>query len=260
MTELNRKIVAIVLAGGKPKPEMAAAAGCENRALIPVGNTTMLGVILSAIERSASIYRTVVVGDLPAQNGAYSPVRDHGSFTNNLFAGLRAAEEAELAILITCDLPFLTGDALSEFVHAVHESNADLVYAAVPVEVCYARFPGIRRTSVRLREGRLTGGNVVAARPAALLRQEARIQEAFEARKSPLKLARMFGWGTALRAAIAIALFPRLLGITDLERSASRILGCRVKVILSNWPELATDIDHPDDLASLRNLLGGERG
>jgi 2-phospho-L-lactate guanylyltransferase (CobY/MobA/RfbA family) len=215
----------------------------------------MLGLVLSAIRDSRSFDRTAVVGDIPKQDGTIA-VADHGSFAENLFAGLRAADGAELAVVATCDLPFLTGEVLAEFANDARSSGADLVYAAVPVEACYDRFPGIERTSVRLREGRLTGGNVVAARPGVLLGQENRIRAAYAARKSPFRLAWMFGLGTTLRAAIALTIAPRLLGLGELERAASRVLGCSVKALLSDRPEIATDIDRPKDLEAMRSLLG----
>ena len=45
----------------------------------------------------------------------------------------------------------------------------------MPVDLCYLRFPGVKRTSLRLREGRFTGGNAMLVNGAFLMAHRERI-------------------------------------------------------------------------------------
>ncbi|MDS7278886.1 hypothetical protein NXG15_29740, partial [Klebsiella pneumoniae] len=86
-----------------------------------------------------------------------------------------------------------------EFVCAAEEkmrtSGAGLVWPVIPVEKCYARFPKVKRTALKLKEGALTGGNLMLVRPQTLLPLKTHIASAYAARKSPLRLASLLGGG-----------------------------------------------------------------
>ena len=68
-------------------------------------------------------------------------------------------------------------------------------------------------------------------------------------RKQPWKLARIAGLSTIL------ALLTRRLTLDGIQRRATRVLGAPVSVSLLNYPQLAMDIDKPDQLLQLRDLL-----
>ena len=59
---------AVVLAGGKNSPKMAAATGVTNRALTLIGTQTMLESVVSALTETPSIGRVFVVGDVPTRD------------------------------------------------------------------------------------------------------------------------------------------------------------------------------------------------
>jgi len=241
------------MAGGKAKPEMAAAAGVNSRALIEAGDRTLLQCAVDALRGADSIDRITVVGDMP-DSPDYARVADHGGFVENLFAGLEACGGADLALVATADAPFVTAEVVEDFVAHGRVLDADLVYPVVEVAKCYERFPGMKRTAAPIREGRFTGGNMLLMRPAFMLSQRDRIASAYAARKSPLKLAMMLGLGTTLRAAVAITVYPRAIDLASLERAVGRLLGGKARCYVSPYPEIATDIDKPEDLAALREL------
>ena len=105
-------------------------------------------------------------------------------------AGLRAAEagEAEERVLIsTSDIPFLTPESVEDFVRG---------RVANPARTCAAplcrwrsatqRFPEMKRTAIKLREGPVHAGKSDAGQPAGfLLAHQDTIQRAYAARKSP---------------------------------------------------------------------------
>ena len=251
----------VVLAGGRNSAEMAAATGVENRALTPLGARTMLDYVTSALSQAASAGSIHVVGDVPA-GPDYQVVRGGETLLDNLMAGVRAAEASgsgDRVLVGTSDIPFLTPLAVDDFVDNAVRSGADLCCSYVPVGLCYARFPDMKRTAVKTREGPLTLGNLMLVNPHFLLANQGTISQAYAARKSPVKIARMLGPGLLARLLLAQFVAPSLLTVGALEESVSRLLGgARAAGIRSEYPEIGTDVDKPDDVAIARRLLAGD--
>jgi GTP:adenosylcobinamide-phosphate guanylyltransferase len=248
---LSERIPAVILAGGKAKPEIVAMTGVENRALIPIGGRTMLDLVVSALQESSTVAGITVVGNLP-HSGHYKSVTDQGGFVENLFAGIQAAESASLVLVTTVDVPFVTAEVVGDFVVNGMKLGVDIVYPIVEVERCYERFPGVKRTAIGLKEGRFTGGNMMLMRPDFLMAHRERIASAYAARKTPVKLAGLLGLGTVFRVGLSIAGLRSALNLAALERAAGRVLGGKARAYISPFPEIATDIDRPSDLEAIR--------
>jgi len=250
----------VVLAGGKPRPELQAAIGHSNRALAVVRGKPMLQHVTDAVRAAqpGATAAITVVGDLPDAVD-YSRLPDGGDIASNLFAGLEMYRKAPFVLIATADLPFLTAPTVAAFVRQATDlaesSGAGLIYPVVPVSACYARFPGIRRTALRLRDGEVTGGNLALVRPEFLLTHRERIAAAYAARKSPLRLAFMLGPGTVGRLIGSQMLSPRLLSIAMLEAHVSRLLGGPARALICDLPELATDLDRPADFAAVEAMM-----
>src|SRR5205823_1370088 len=135
------RIPAVILAGGRNKPDMEAAAGTPLRALISVHGKPMLKHVAAALADAKTIDRVIVVGDVP-DSADFHRIPDHGGFVENVYAGLNAAGESELALIVTSDIPFLSSAAVDDFVDRARGLDSDLVYPIVRVEQCYASFPG----------------------------------------------------------------------------------------------------------------------
>jgi len=246
----NRPVPAVIMAGGTAKPEMVAATGLTNRALVPIDGKPMLSHVVEALRGAACVEGITVIGDLP-DSPDYARVADQGGFVENLFAGLEACQGAEYALVSTADIPFIGAEIVNDFVRNGAAMGADVVYPVVRVEECYRRFPGVKRTAVSLRDGKLTGGNMVLMRPAFMRAQRTRIEEAYGARKSPIRLALMLGLSTTFRAALAFTVAPSLLSVARLESAVGRLLGGTARAYISPFPEIATDIDRPSDLEAI---------
>jgi CTP:molybdopterin cytidylyltransferase MocA len=246
-------IPVVILAGGKAKPELQAVIGCPHRALAVVNGKTLLEHVVEAMQE-AGIKSICVVGDMPA-SAAYHVLPDHGDFVANLFAGLSFFKEEPFVLVSTCDLPLLTGNVVLRFIEdslqLAKREHAGFIWPIVPVSLCYERFPNIRRTSLRISEGVFTGGNLALIAPQALLTQQAKIASAYAARKSPLRLAQLLGASALLRLLLSQTLFPSLLTVSWLEARVSNLLGSPARALRSEHPELATDLDKPEDFRGL---------
>jgi molybdopterin-guanine dinucleotide biosynthesis protein A len=248
-------IPALVLAGGKTPPEFAAAAGVPatpgSRALADLHGLAMIRYVLRALQAASTIGPVLVVAPpgFPDQPEADLRVEADRDFSGNIAAGLEHCKDAEFVLIVTADLPFLTPEAVDEFVREGLSRGADCCYAGIPKEACDARFPGMKRTYLHTRGGSYTGGNVVLQRVSAFPRQAEMVREAYLRRKNPAFLARLIG------PANLVKFFLRRLTQRDLEESVSRLLGVRCSLILTRHAELGTDIDKPDDIALARQLL-----
>ena len=249
-------INAVVLAGGKNSPEMAAATGVENRALTPLGTRTMLDFVVSALDAAPSVGAIYVVGDVP-ESPRYTAVAGRETLLENLMAGLEAAGE-DRVLVSTSDIPFVMPAALEDFTRRALASSADLCCSYVPLAACRRQYPQMKRTAIALAEGRFTLGNIMLVRPRFLREHQSSIAEAYAARKSPAQMARLLGGGLLLRLLGAQAVSPRLLTTAGVEAAVSRVLGGgKVRGICSAYPEIGTDVDKPDDVAVARQILGG---
>jgi len=248
-------VPAVVLAGGGTSPAFAAVAGLPaepgSRALADLHGRPMVAWVLAALRKARLVDRLVLVAPpgFPSLPEADEQVTGDGTLPDNIAAGLARLPGATHALLVTADVPFLTGEAVDDFLRRAHAAGADCCYCGIPLAVCRRRFPEMRRTSVRLDGERVTGGNVVLQRIAAFPRQAEALKEAYRRRKAPGYLVRLIGPANVLRFLLG------RLRRTDIEAGASRVLGVACRLILSDYPELGTDVDRPEDLLLARKLL-----
>ncbi len=178
------------------------------------------------------------------------------SFLENVMSGVESAGEAESLMVTASDIPLATGEAFAFLVGEGLKKNADFVYPVINRTDCDAKYPGLRRTYHRVREGTFTGGNAVLVRRQYVLSSRDRIEQLYQARKHPLKLASMIGFGTLIRAAAAKKLWAGALSIPAIECAAERTMGGRLRALVCPWPELGEDLDKLEDFAEGERILG----
>ena len=236
-------LVAVVLAGGA-RDQLAEEAGVATRALVPVGGRAMGTYVLDALAVSRRVKRVVLVGAeglsgltdvrLPGGEGLMASL-SHGCAAAAQFGPKRL-------LILSADLPWLTGPAIDRWVEGA--PLGDLVYPVIPESASVERFPGQRRTKVRLRSGRYTGGNLFLVLPSVLPQLLPWIDRAYRARKNPLALARMIGFWTAASLAMGLAT------LQGLERSVGRSTGLDVRVDVTEEAAIGADVDHPEHLSA----------
>ena len=252
------RIPIVILAGGRASMDMEAATGVSNRALIQIGGKPMLLRVVEALRACELCGEITVIGKVPPSD-YYSRLPDKGDFVSNTVSGAVVNGDAPFVLICTCDLPFLTGEAVTDFLTAALEnaaqSGASVVYPIVPVSRCYRRYPGLKRTALKLKEGLFTGGNMMLARPQFIIGQRKRIADAYRARKSPLRLANLLGWDMIVRLLLSQTLMPRLLTLSVLESRVSQMIAGPARVFVSGYPEIATDLDKPSDYNAVLQIF-----
>ena len=234
-------------------PEFAAQIGSPIRALAQFNGKRLIDLVIGALldaDRNAPIS---VVGDIP-DSPAFARVADQGDFVTNIIAGVSLHTGSDWILITSADMPYLTGPIISQFLHdalaAANAKDVEIVYPVVPVAMCYEQFPGIKRTAVKLREGQFTGGNLMLARPSFFLDRRDLLSRAFAARKNPFQLAWMLGLGTVARLTVSQIIAPGALSVSMLEDRVGKLVQGKVAALISDSPQIATDLDRPSDFAA----------
>lgn len=254
---------ALVLAGRRNDGALREASDAEWEALIDVCGRPMAGYVLQALAGARRVAGGIVVGPsalaacgaLPA---AFRRVEPGGSLTDNLRLGVEALaptqedHEPDAVLVSTSDVPLLTAAMVDAFLAQTGDMGLDLYVPVVRREIAEARFPGVHRTYIHLRDGAYTMGNLFLVRT-RLLRPEAGSMSQLETfvrlRKSPLQMARTLG--PYLLLGVALGRFT----LEDLERVAGARLGIRGRAVVVNDPEIGVDVDKVSDLALCREVL-----
>ena len=241
-------VTAVVTAGGRVNPSFAALAGTNVKALVPVKGRPLIYYCLSALAQAQSVGKIVVVGPTAALEGQPGMekveriIEEVGTAPDNILASLRALRQEERVLVCTSDVPHMTAEAVDDFM-ASCPKDADIGYAVVRNEAFEERYPGVHHMRVRLREGVFTGGSLMVIQPAALEANLTLINNTFLARKSKLGMVRLLGIGFVVKFLLGT------LSIPDIEERARLFTGCLCRAVISDRPEVAFDIDDPEQVA-----------
>ena len=249
----------VVTAGydpGRPDP-LATAMGVPQKALIDVAGRPLVWWTVNALCRCPSVGRIVVVGIDPSLRLDLEPgveclpnLPDH---LENVLHGvrhlLRYRPDMEYGIIASGDVPLLRPETVTWFINACLADRYDLYYSIVQDRVMEAQFPGAGRSYVRMKEGRFCGGDLFLFKTSVFQANLPMARRLMAERKHPLRQARLFGWRTLAKVVLG------RLSIAEGEQVASRLLGCRTKVIISPHADLGMDVDKPHQLEMARRLL-----
>jgi len=255
---LTDTVSAVVLAGGQASEELMAATGHANRALIQIGDLSMLDLVVKALVMAKTVGEIVVVGDVP-KSGDYRIVPAKGDLFENLSAGIESfgPSDGGSILVSTSDIPFITPQAIDDFVVQSQRRNAHICYPIVPMDIYNEKFAGMKRTTLKLREGKFTGGNVMLIDGGFAARHGDQIRQAYNARKEVLKLGAMLGPKILFRILLSQTLAPNLLDLAMLEDAVSRLLsGAHVAAIITQFAEIGTDVDKVADVEYARQHFG----
>lgn len=244
----------IILAGAPAGPEMSPEQPSISRAMLHIGEKTMLQWVVDALKGSKSVGRMIAIGDVAA-DGIDQVLTPSDSFLGNLMLGVDACGDCERILVATSDIPMLTPEAVDDFLGRALHSGGDMCYPIIPIEACNAKYPGMKRTSLKTGEGSFTGGNMMVLSTEFIRQNRDTILRAYEARKKPLALLSMVGFDLLPRFPISQWICPRVLPLSLLEARVSRMLGGKVVGIRTEYAEIGSDVDKPGDLRLARELL-----
>ena len=245
-------IQALILAGSRGGVDpVAAYGGVEDKAMIVVGNRTMLARVVDAL-RAAGASRIVVSASAAA-------VRAHA--TDLGVAVIDAAEGPSASVglafehmgapllVTTADHALLRPEWIQEFLAAV-PPQTDVAVLLASRETIEHDVGDTERTYLRFSDGAWSGCNLfylATPRAAAAITLWQRVESD---RKRP--------WRIVLRLG-PILLLRYLMGRLPLNSALTHIgamVGIRVAMVASPFGLAAVDVDKPADLDLARQLIG----
>ena len=241
-------ISAIVLAGA---PATGFDEKLSSRAMVKVGEKTMLDRVLSALVGNCE--EIIVVGDVKTEyNVLLTPPA--GNLTENIKIALEKVR-GDYVLLATSDIPLITFECVAEFLKGASKLDCGFVYPICRKEICLQKYPNLKRTYVTLKEGSFTGGNLMLMKKDFLLNVMPIMQDLYLARKKPLKLAKMIGFGVIWKLLLS-RINPKALDILYLENKVSDIFGQRVCAFMVEDPAICEDLDSPQEIGAFEKILG----
>jgi molybdopterin-guanine dinucleotide biosynthesis protein A len=249
---------AVILAGSPNTGKLKECSPASNEALIDIGGRYMVDYVVAALTRMPEIDKIVIVGpvaELRLLYGGEPKIRLTGSGSTPIeslklgVAQIDWREGDSRVLVVTSDVPLITPEAIRDFLSSCGDRSADLYYPVVTRQANEQRFPGVKRTYVRLRDGVFTGGNIFLFNAGILERVAPQAEEFVRLRKKPLALCRLIGIPFILKY---------LLGrftIRDAELRVCRMLQINGKAVISRYAEIGVDVDKPCDLELARKVL-----
>lgn len=261
VTATDLKIDALVLAGRR-EGEIDPLAGVENvphKALLIAGGKPLIRRVMDALKASGRIDRVTIAApdDVRGPIGAALGGLDGWSFrdtagspASTAFAAMEAAPEGRGLLVTTCDHALLSPDMIRRFLDDA--ATNDAAAACVDRATYETRFPGSKRTFIKLKDLQFSGANLfwfAGARAKGLADFWRRLEAN---RKNPLAMARAIGVTTAIAYALGA------ITKAGLEKSIRQRTGVGVKLITLANAEAAIDVDKTQDLDLVRKILALE--
>ena len=255
---------ALVLAGGRATPEDPLYDLIPNqpKALLPLAGKPMLQWVLDALNASRWVTRLHVFGitgqEYPweiRKEARFLP--DQGSMVRNILYGLKLLVQEghrdEPVLLVSGDVPAVTGEILDWVVENARRLGRQAIYHVVTREAMERRFPGVKRTYVKLRDLEVCGADVNVAHTRLAGREDDLWERIHAARKKPWKQAALIGWDTLLR------LLLRRLTLEEAVRRVRERLNLDATAVVSPYPEMAMDVDKPEHVRIMEDYLRRSR-
>jgi len=246
---------AVILAGSSAKGDLEEQEQVDNKAFIYINSLTMIETILVALEKVEYIDNIAVVGPPDGMNEIkdkgyfFEIVEQQETYLDNIAAGLEQLDLDKPCVVVSADIPLITQEAIEDFLGRCAPYDQDFYYPIISKEDCEKKFPEVKRTYVRLREGTFTGGNIMMIKPSWILNKIEDIQMYLSYRKRPWKIIRTFPY------LLIVKFLIRRLTIKDLEQYVSQLMNINAQAVSSSYVEIAVDVDKVEDLALVKKYF-----
>ena len=265
----------VILAGGVNRISLYKGYTPTYKALLPFAGRPAIAYTLDAVRDLPGLRRLFIVGPeerlREAIDAARLPV--HCEFVPagdspmgsilNVLPRLKAGGDGDAApevLFATADLPLVTPASVQIFLDACAGTPSpypvNIFLSAVLSRAFTGPFARSHKGHMSFREGAVYHGNLALINPRAfeapgLIRV---FEKLYRSRKNPIASALVGGWRIALSYVFGAFLF-RLLTMDQMARITSRRLGVWIIPVRVDCPEIAIDVDEPDDYELVRREL-----
>jgi NDP-sugar pyrophosphorylase family protein len=247
---------AVVTAGGIPQPDepLYPYTLGKPKALLEIGGKPLVQWVLDALSGASKIENVVLIG-LSADSGvtctkpiAYLP--NKLSMIENIQGGISKVLEihpsATRVLMVSSDLPAITSEMVDWEIETSLPADVDLCYTVVKREVVEARYPGSRRTYVKLKDVDVCGGDLNVLHTSVISMNPEIWERLVASRKNPIKQAAIIGFDTLFLMAL------RMLTLDDAVNKLTARLKMTGRAVVCPYAEIAMDVDKPNQLEMMR--------
>ncbi len=234
----------IILAGAIA-PEEIRKRGVPRIPLLKIESKTILERTCMCLLEGGGCQRVFVLApdevELP-DNPAILRADYSGDVISDLERCLKNRVKGEFCLVSSADMPLLTNDAVESLVVEGDRFKSDIVFPAVGRDLIEKRFPGTKRTYMRIGSSQVSGGNLFWVNREWLLARSDLLRRLFEVRKSVKSMAGIFGIAFLVRVMLGLA------PLEYIERHLGGVLNGELKAVILKYPEIAVDLDKLADL------------
>jgi CTP:molybdopterin cytidylyltransferase MocA len=234
-------MIAAITAGGRVSGALEAAIGTPVKALAPFGRGTLLDAAIDAA-RAVGATRVAVIGgdDVRAACGdrVDEVIADAADGRENIRKAIETGAHEPL-LLMTSDMPFVSADALGDFLARI--GTADIALPLASASDYERTYPGAPPHVTRVGRERIANGSVVFFAGGVAPRALDAAQRLFEARKSLVRMAALLGPRLLVRFALG------RLRIDEIEARARGLLDVDARAVRNAAPSLCFDVDTAED-------------
>jgi len=239
------KINAVVLAGDSKKGVVQK--DVDNKSLLPICGKPMVEYVVDALRDTPLIDKISITGPISLLREHLGDkvdfyIESRETLFDNVNAGMEPFASDSAILLVTSDIPMITGEMVMDFIERCVKQGGDLCYPIIEKQMNEEHFPGVERTYVKLKEGTYTGGNIIYLNPAVVGPCEEFARKVIAYRKKPWKTGKLLGLKFLVRLLIG------MLSIPKVEARFSQLLDIEAAAIVSPYPEIGNDVDKPSDV------------
>jgi GTP:adenosylcobinamide-phosphate guanylyltransferase len=247
---------AIVTAGGIPQPgePLYEFTLGKSKALLDIAGKPMVQWVLDALSAASTVEGVVFMGLSPEAGLTCSKpmifIPNQGEMLANVLNGIKKVLElvpqASHALIVSSDIPAITPESVDWVVNTALKTDDDIYYNVISRDVMEKRFPGSRRSYIRLKEVEVCGGDMNVVRTLTATGRDELWKRIIDSRKNALKQASLLGFD------LLFLIMLHQITIEHAERKVSQRIGLKGKVLRCPYAEVGMDVDKPHQLEIMR--------
>jgi molybdopterin-guanine dinucleotide biosynthesis protein A len=249
-------ITAVILSGGRLDESLREYGNVPSKGFIEIAGKPMVVYVIDTLKKIDRVNKIILVSNpehvTPDISSRVDKVVPGGE---TMIQSLRSAidkleSQPEYLLVLPCDMPLITPEAVNDFIDQSLTPPVDITYAYLSREDSESAYPDAKHTYVTIREGTFCGSGLFMMKPGMIEACESLFRKLTGNRKNPFALVSILG------PAIVLKFLLKTVTVRELENRMSKLMGgCLGRGIRTRYADAAFNVDAPGELLIARRLL-----